>query len=155
MATRPLYLSPMPTATASETFGPAELAQIHAACWRFSTILNGDRWDEMWRSLDEETRDRIKAKARWEGVTLSGVIHEWWPDLAQDSAVICLYKPRDNADGQYIVGYADADGATLMRTKRSWQHKYHPTTKLDADEFLVEIEPERYVPLRAALELAA
>jgi hypothetical protein len=148
------YLLAVSTATAVELYGPDELARVHAGFWRRSTMLNGDRWREMWNALDEETREQVKAKARWEHMTLSAVIHGWWPELAQASAVICLYQPRDNGyGGVFTVGHVDSDGRTLMRTERSWQRKYHQA-KLDPDSYLVEVAPERYATLREALAQA-
>lgn len=34
-----------------------------------------------WHTLDVETQEAIRAKARWERMTLRAVIREWWPDL--------------------------------------------------------------------------
>lgn len=35
----------------------------------------------LWHSLDVETQEAIRAKARWERMTLRAVLRDWWPDL--------------------------------------------------------------------------
>ena len=41
------------------------------------------RWTfaRLWDSLDDPTREAIRAKARWERMTLRAVIRGWWPEL--------------------------------------------------------------------------
>ncbi|HEX7927316.1 MAG TPA: hypothetical protein VF678_06980 [bacterium] len=35
------------------------------------------QWRAVWDSINPAQKDRIKAKAKWEGETLSYVIHNW------------------------------------------------------------------------------
>ena len=47
--------------------------------------MYGDKEDyPKFRSLPKDIQQRIKAKARWEHMSLSAVIREW-PDLWQDA----------------------------------------------------------------------
>ena len=39
------------------------------------------RFQKVWNSLDDETREQIRAKAKWEHMTLAAVMREWWPEL--------------------------------------------------------------------------
>lgn len=39
------------------------------------------QWKSVWDSLTKEQQQEIRAKARWEGVSLSAVMREWWPEL--------------------------------------------------------------------------
>ena len=43
--------------------------------------FDGDRFREVFSGLDDGTREAIKAKAQWEHMSLSAVMHDWWPEL--------------------------------------------------------------------------
>jgi hypothetical protein len=46
-----------------------------------STAFSGTAFKKVWESLDANTIEQIKGKAQWEHMTLSAVMHSWWPDL--------------------------------------------------------------------------
>ena len=39
--------------------------------------FNYAQWKEAWNLLTDKQRDRIKAKAAWEHMSLSAITHEW------------------------------------------------------------------------------
>jgi hypothetical protein len=41
----------------------------------------GDSFRRVWNSLSESTKNRIRAKAEWEHMSLSAVMRDWWPRL--------------------------------------------------------------------------
>ena len=43
--------------------------------------FDGKRFNEVWRDLDDQTREEIKAKAKWEGITLAAAMRGWWPEI--------------------------------------------------------------------------
>jgi hypothetical protein len=44
-----------------------------------SGVFNSKAFKAVWDGLDAETQEAIKAKARWEQMSLTTVTREWWP----------------------------------------------------------------------------
>ena len=50
------------------------------------TSFDANKFNAVWRSLNPRTKDKIRAKAQWERVTLSAAMRGWWPKLWQKVA---------------------------------------------------------------------
>ena len=46
-----------------------------------SGVFNSKAFKAVWDSLDAETQEAVKAKARWEQMSLPGVVRGWWPEI--------------------------------------------------------------------------
>lgn len=47
--------------------------------------MTGQDWRVLWGSLSDAQKERIRAKAQWEHMSLLAVIREW-PDLAPEGS---------------------------------------------------------------------
>jgi len=52
-----------------------------------TTRFNGPAFRAWWQSLTPEEQQPFKDKARWEQMSLTAVIAEWWPDVWADFKV--------------------------------------------------------------------
>jgi hypothetical protein len=43
--------------------------------------FNAERLERLWRSLSDDVREHILAKASWERLPRAAVIRNWWPEL--------------------------------------------------------------------------
>lgn len=60
-------------------------------------LIVNERWDRLKAKIRPATWDRLRAKAEWEGVTLSGVVFDWpqlLPKRLRPLAAACFVTTR-------------------------------------------------------------
>ena len=124
--------------------------------------MSAAQWRELWTRLSEGQRERIRAKAQWEHMSLLAVIREWWPELERRPMLDALGKECDKLeeDREYNAGLVLERERELKEEGRSGDRReaemaeqrdlaYAKYDEAQRDALRLKAEVER---LREALE---